>query len=54
MSNVVRHVLVADADEAGVAHATEALAGVDVESVDTPARRAPRRGRHCRGARCAR
>jgi len=37
MSNVVRHVLVADADPSGVAHAQEALAGVDVEAVATPA-----------------
>ena len=36
MSNVVRHVLVADADPTGVSRATEALAGVDVESVATP------------------
>ncbi len=35
MSTAVRHVLVADADKAGVSHATGALAGFDVESIDT-------------------
>jgi two-component system, NtrC family, response regulator HydG len=35
--SVVRHVLVADADPDGVARAREALAGLEVEAVDTPA-----------------
>ena len=37
MNDALRHVLVADADPAGVARAGAALAGLDVESVATPA-----------------
>ena len=35
MSNVVRHVLVADADPQGASHAAEALGGFDVETIAT-------------------
>ncbi len=37
MQNGIRHVLLVDADPATVAYATGALAGMDVESVTTPA-----------------
>jgi DNA-binding NtrC family response regulator len=36
VENAVRHVLVVDADPAGIAHANEALAGMEVEAVATP------------------